>query len=178
MLLFICVSLTYIFPFVFLLCLSIFVFSLKCYCSFVFLIFLWFVFLLPICLCIFVFYMCSICVWKYKLNYGQPVRTNQAPCSVRNVMLQSVMKWVKLNFKIHIQYLLDLGARLDSKWANGGDLCAPHSVTVLPFSSILYRWKVEFSGTQHDEGPTLMAHKQGLELTQIIWVCSDISSFF
>ena len=94
------------------------------------------------------------------------------------VMLQSVMKWVKLNFKIHIQYLLDLGARLDSKWANGGDLCAPHSVTVLPFSSILYRWKVEFSGTQHDEGPTLMAHKQGLELTQIIWVCSDILSFF
>ena len=95
-----------------------------------------------------------------------------------NVMLQSVMKWVKLNFKIHIQYLLDLGARLDSKWANGGDLCAPHSVTVLPFSSILLRWKVRFSCTQHDERPTLMAHKQGLELTQIIWVCSDILSFF
>ena len=85
---------------------------------------------------------------------------------VVNVMLQSIIKWVKMNLKIYIQYLLDLGARLDSKWANGGDLCAPHSVTVLPFSSILYRWKVEFLCIQHDEGPTLMAHKQGLELTQ------------
>ena len=79
MLLFICVSPTYIFPFVFLLCLSIFVFYLKCYCSFVFLIFLWFVFLLPICLCIFVFYMCSICVCKYKLNYGQQSEQTRLP---------------------------------------------------------------------------------------------------
>ena len=90
MLLFICVSLTYIFPFVFVLRLSMFVFYLKCYCSFVFLIFLWFVFLLPIYFCIFVFYMCSICVWKYKLNYGQPVRTNPAPCLAR---ISAWMDW-------------------------------------------------------------------------------------